>query len=475
MTANPRPRLASNALWLGAAQIAVVALSFGLTLAISRWLGAASLGQWRLAQAITSYLLVFTDAGLSALAIREIARDPSRTDAFGTPIVAVQLLAATTLFTLLVALIQLLALPTDTAWLTLLLASTVFPQTLSLGHVLQGREQMSVVAKIRMATQLASTVGGIVLLAATHQLVWVVPPILIATLAADGAMLAYVRRRFAVTVRLPKSREMLRLSRGAAPFLVSAIAIQLIMNADVLLIAAFSGVAELGLYAAPYAIVAQLLALGGPLMMAAFPRLAGTDGPATMALLRRLCSFLGYFVLPAAIGLALTSDLVVRRLFGPAYEQSGPVLALLVSLPLFGYHNMAVGQTLGASRHQTSVMVVSLLAAGINIGMNLVLIPRFGISGAAVAVIGSEVASAVAFSFLLRRFLAGQVLTAYFQSLPSAALMAIGLIGLRQANVNELAILVAVGAPIYGLSSLVLPSFGRHFVRRLIASHGHRG
>ena len=468
-----RPRLYVNAVWLGVAQLVVLALSFGLTLAISRWMGVASLGQWRLAQAITSYLLVFSDAGLSTVAIREIARNHGMTGKLGIPIVALQLIVATTLFIALVLLLPLLTLQSDTAWLAILLAATVFPQALSLGHVLQGREQMSTVAKIRVAAQLMSTVIGIILLAVTRQLVWVVPPMLASALAADAIMFQVVRRRFGIGMRLPAVREALKLSRDATPFLVSAMAIQLIMNADALLIGALRGTSELGLYAAPYAIVASLLALGGPLMMAAFPRLASTNGAEAIVLLRRLCAFLGYVVLPVSVGLALTADLVVGPLFGPSFQSSGPVLGLLAALPLFGYYNMAVGQTLGASHHQAAVMVVSIVTAGINITLNLILIPHMGITGAALAVIAGELSTAVAFTFLLRRMLGGQSVTSFLESLPSAALMAIGVVLLRQSRVDDLAVLVSLGAAIYGLSSMVLPSFGRDF-RRMVVAAGRR-
>jgi len=473
-TRRQGPRLATNAVWLGAAQVATVALSLGLTIAISRWLGTASLGQWRLAQAIVSYLLVVADAGLSSLAIREIARNPSKTSAYGTPIVALQVAVATVLFFSLAVVLALVALPTDMWLLTMLLAAVAFPQALSLGHVLQGREAMSVVARLRVAMQLASTVGGIVLLAITGSLVWVSPPILLSTFIAAGVTFAYVRHRFDIAIRLPTRPEVGLLARGAAPFLVAALAVQVILNADALLIGALSGVTDLGLYAAAYAIAAQMLALGGPLMTAAFPRLSSSGADARLDLLRRLCSFLGYFIFPAAIGLALISDLFIDLLYGSAYVASGPVLAILVALPLFGYYNMAVGQTLGASRHQRSVMVVSLMTAGINIGLNLLLIPRLGITGAAITVVASELATAAAFSILLRRHLSGQVVTTYFENLPSVAIMSITLIVLRAAGIDQLLVLIFVGATVFVLSSLALPSFARSFLRDLIASRRGR-
>jgi O-antigen/teichoic acid export membrane protein len=73
-------------------------LALTTTLVISRALRVAVLGRWRFAQAATSCLLAFSDAGLTSLAIREIAKNPRKTGAFAVPMEAIQVLGAGLLY-----------------------------------------------------------------------------------------------------------------------------------------------------------------------------------------------------------------------------------------------------------------------------------------------------------------------------------------------------------------------------------------
>jgi hypothetical protein len=59
--------------------------------------------------------------------------------------------------------------------------------------------------------------------------------------------------------------------RQGAPFLIAAVAIHMIFNADVLLLEWLRGDAELGMYAASYALAAQILLLAGPSWRQRFP------------------------------------------------------------------------------------------------------------------------------------------------------------------------------------------------------------
>jgi len=92
-----------------------------------------------------------------------------------------------------------------------------------------------------------------------------------------------------------------------------------------------------------------------------------------------------------ALTFSLAKPLTVL-LYGTRYEQSATILALLS----FGYYfNAALGQnglTLKVYGKVRYVVVVNLLAAVVNVGINLLLIPRYGALGAAVGTCGTLIA-----------------------------------------------------------------------------------
>ena len=75
--------------------------------------------------------------------------------------------------------------------------------------------------------------------------------------------------------------------------------------------------------------------------------------------------------------------------FGARYEDSGVVLAILAIGNYFqaslGFNGMTL-KVLGKVRY---MVVINILSAVINVGLTLLLIPRFGILGAAIAMTGS--------------------------------------------------------------------------------------
>ncbi|HKW62493.1 MAG TPA: flippase [Candidatus Acidoferrum sp.] len=80
---------------------------------------------------------------------------------------------------------------------------------------------------------------------------------------------------------------------------------------------------------------------------------------------------------------------LTESLYGARYAPSGPILALLA---LGSYTNVALGfnlQTLKVLERLRYIILVSLIAALVDIGLNLLLVPRHGAFGAAIGTTGT--------------------------------------------------------------------------------------
>jgi O-antigen/teichoic acid export membrane protein len=451
--------LRGNAAWMWLARVAQIGLGLALILAISRILGPTALGQWRYAQAAISYALVFSDVGLSYLAIREISRDPPGAGLFGTPVVLIQVVAAIVLYGFLGLAVVTLPVPEDVKALIMVLGLTTFTQALSFGHVLQGFQDMAVLGRIRISSQLLATAIAIVVLLFARNLLWVAVPTILGGLIADWLIVRVARSRHGLQWRSVSRPEARGLLTAGSPFLIAAIGTQLIISADALIIGTFLGEHLLGLYSAPYVIANQLLLLGGPLMLAAYPRLA-SHGPGHQGqdLLRRIVAILGFLILPVALGGMVTSDLLIKTLYGPAYASSASLLPILLVLPAIGYYNMALNQTLGAMQHQWAATMTILVSAAVNVSANIVLIPTHGLLGAAIAVVLTEVVTAIAQTSLIHHYLEVQVATAFLRCAPAALGMAITVLAARIIVTHNIVLLILIGILTYGLESLILPS-----------------
>ena len=444
---------------LVAAQIVTAALGIATLLVLSRLLGPTALGEWRFAVAVTGYLLIVSDAGLSAFAVREIARNRSLTARLGWPVVLVQTAVAGVLYALLIAGLLLAGMHGRAFDLTALLGLSAFVHALGIGHVFQAYERMSTLALISIVSSVVATAVGLGILAATRQLVWLAVVPVVLGVVANVVLYRIGRRSFELPFQPPTARAALALLRSGAPFLVAGIATQLIFSADAIMIEIFRGVHELGIYAAGYAVPAQLLLLTGPLMAAVYPRLSGHGPAGSTKLTGDIAGVLGFLVLPLALGGATVSGQLVAALYGGRFHRSGVILAIAMSLPAIGAFNSVLAQALTARDRQRTVMRVALLTAGFNVAANVVLLPTVGIVGAAAAVAASELLTAISFS-ASDRSLAAAAVREYAPSLLHAAVAAGAVLTARAAWSTSLGVNIGIGAVIYAMLGFARPSPG---------------
>ncbi len=117
--------------------------------------------------------------------------------------------------------------------------------------------------------------------------------------------------------------------------------------------------------------------------------LASSDHAAINKLYWQTAAWMSVLSFPIfAMTFSLAQPLTVF-LYGARYEQAAPILALLS----FGsYFNVALGfnlQTLKVIKRLRYITVISVLAVLLNVVLNLVLIPRFGATGAAIGTAAS--------------------------------------------------------------------------------------
>jgi PST family polysaccharide transporter len=115
-------------------------------------------------------------------------------------------------------------------------------------------------------------------------------------------------------------------------------------------------------------------------------------------LLFELVSLLAWL---AAISFYFLSDSIVARLFGPPYQEAAAVLAVSAWAAVFVFSGV-VGDHWAIARNLTrQPMIKAVTGAVLNVLLNLVLIPRYGIVGAAAATLISQAVAAVGLNLLL--------------------------------------------------------------------------
>ncbi len=283
--------------------------------------------------------------------------------------------------------------------------------------------------------------------------------------------LAFLSTRMWRTVRLADVDRLLlrKLLRYGLPLTASLLLTLVVSTTDRVLLAVLDGPSDAGLYAAGYDLAHQAQTV---LMMivalAAYPLAVRTleqDGPAAAQHeLARYAELLLAIAAPAATGLALLAAPIGQVVLGQSF--SGVAVALI---PIIAFASMAAGLkayyfdlAFQLGQRTLEQVWVLLVTAGVNLVLNLVLIPDYGVQGAALATLLSYVAGLLLSAAYGRRYFVLPIPLAGFSKVVAAcAAMALVLWPLRAGGgPGQLAAAIFAGATCYLAAALLLDTCG---------------
>jgi PST family polysaccharide transporter len=178
------------------------------------------------------------------------------------------------------------------------------------------------------------------------------------------------------------------LIRHSWPLLLSTAAIMVYMKIDQIMVQSLAGNEMAGIYAAAARISEIAYFLPSIVLTSVFPALTTlrkTDASKYTHKLTQLFSGISLVAYIIAIGITLGAPLAVSILYGPQYASAASILAVHIWALLWVCHG-TLGQLFILNEKLTKLSLIKdCIAAFMNIGLNLLLIPRLGGIGAAIA------------------------------------------------------------------------------------------
>ena len=406
----PSSRLRHQAAWLLSGSGAAILFQALYFLLMGRMLGAREYGAFVGVVALVNVLSQFSSLGMEMVLLRTIARDRA---AFAATWSRALTVSASGFLLLLLAVLAYghSFLPPALQQLLpyLALSDALFGKLTQLSsRALQGADLARWSAKLLALTN-AARAGAATLLflwaANTHAHVSVLLWVRLYTVAS----LVVAAASFALVTRLLGRPRWARIGRShlleGLSFSFSSSAISVYNDIDKTLLVSHGMLAAAGIYAAAYRVVDVVSTPIVSLFAAASPRLfrqGAQQGPsgATRGA-RDLLRWAIPFGLVAAPLLALSAP-ALPRLFGHSFAASTTALRWLCLLPLLRGLHYAWGTAITACASQWLRTAAQAGAAGLNLGLNLWLIPRWGWQGAAAASLLTDGTLALSTFLILR-------------------------------------------------------------------------
>jgi len=372
-----------------ASRLIVFALSLVAGIILARTLGPGGRGQYALALLGPSLLVLVANLGVSNALIYNLARHTFHVDQLIGQVIPLALILggiATAVFVVVVALFGRQLLPGVPLNLVFIAAASVplalfFYFSLSFS---QGLEKFAAFNSLYLVNAAALVIllvplfvlrGNVTVAVAAWSLSWIPTAVL---------GLVFLARWGTLNLRLDPavSKALLKFGIvGYASFLTTYLNFRL----DTFLVNIFANATQVGFYAVAVSLAETIWYISTSAYTVLTPRVAAggsSNADATTGLVSRVV--VGASVI-AAIVLALLAPVIVQVLFGPAFRTS--VVAVWLLLPgivALSVARVLAGYLLGRNRQQVD-LAASLAGLVVTVAFDLILIPRYGFAGAAVA------------------------------------------------------------------------------------------
>jgi PST family polysaccharide transporter len=404
-------KIIANTGWLFVDNLVNVATGLLVGAWVARYLGPAQYGIFNYALALVSLLIPIVVLGLKDIVIRDIVRSPEDKDeilgtAFGLK------LAGSLLALGLVIGVGQITRPEDVLirWLVAILAGRFVFEALSqtLDYWFQSQVQAKFTVWAKNIGLLLSALVKIGLILSEAPLITFAWASLfeVFMFTVTLAALHRISQQTMFTWRVSFLRAK-RLLRNSWPLIISNLAIIVYMRIGQVMLGNMAGEEVLGVYSAATRLSELWYFIPMAISSSVFPAIVlSRENESYIVYGKRMQVFydimagIAYVII---IPLALLAPLIVTILFGSDYIEAGPILRVHVWAFIFISLGVSRSRWLIAENMIRFDMLATVLGAVVNIGLNFLLIPRYGGLGAAWAVTISQAVSTYLSSVLSRR------------------------------------------------------------------------
>jgi O-antigen/teichoic acid export membrane protein len=370
---------------------------------IARKLGSEAFGIYSGVIALTIFTGLLSDFGLILPTIRRISYDEKHQSLFIGETIAVRLFWGGIALVIIGILGGMFNFP---FLLVLLFSLSSILEILatSLVRVFEGRQEMKVVTLYTVVERCFFCLCVLLALWYDEDIVSVGVAYLISYTVMLSFSIALFQRQVG-KLTLHFSLGVLRnVSKVGLPFFISAIFSTMYFKADTLLLGVYRSDTEVGMYNASMRVIDAQMFIPMTIMATLYPLLSKFhfhEASDFVKVFRR--SFLTFSLLGIVITLTIYfgAAFIIDIVYSSPYREAVPTLEVLSFSVVFYFLNFLLSQTLVAVNRETSFTLVMVLSALLNIAVNLVLIPNYGIVGAAWSRVSTEMLMTAFFGVLL--------------------------------------------------------------------------
>ena len=401
-------RYFANTSWIFAEQILRLVAELLVGVWVARYLGAEQFGVLSYAIAFVAIFSTIAKLGLDSIVVRELVIKPSQKDKYlGT---AFWLKFGGAFFSLAVVALalQLTSNNYTTKLYILIIACGMISQSFEVvTFYFQSQVQAKYISSGKLMQLLLSSLLKIYLVYVDGDLKWFVLVSLVDQITLAAAyFIVYRRQQLGGFIRSFDYATAKQLLKDSWPLIFSGFVVMIYMRIDQVMIKEMLGDKEVGVYSVAVRLSEVWYFIPMVITNSLFPSVINAKKVSQelyYARLQRLYSFMVWIAIAVAIPTTFLSDWLVAILYGEAYQGAGQILKIHVWASVFVFLGVASSAWLTSENLQRYAFSRTFAGAVINVVLNLVLIPAYGILGAVIATVIAQSMAAFIFDVFTKK------------------------------------------------------------------------
>ena len=380
---------------------------FLLIVVWSRVYGQVGIGQYSFALGVTGFFAAFVGFGLHPFSIKELARSRAPVTTVYGRVLSLRLLLSVAALALLLLVVPFLPFTREFKLVIVIIGvyQVMIELVQGLAAVFIAKEEAHLSAMIGVSRKATSAAAGIAVALSGGSLV--VAAGMLPAITGLHLLIVYgvFAKKYGRPVLFASVSSIRNQVREAMPYAASRFLSQVYSRVDIVLVGFLVGAGGAGVYNAAYRVVFFLAFIPGIAAVSLFPRASRlyTDSVSDFSeLYHRSLNLIVLLGLPIAAGVWLTAPDLVVLTFGDEFREAASVLRILTVWLFLTFLSRTAAVFLMACDRQAHRTRGFFHATWMSVAAGLLLIPRFGIEGAAVAAVLSEAVPAILFVVWLR-------------------------------------------------------------------------
>lgn len=407
---NTIQKIVKNTGALFFAQIITSVIGFFYILYTAMYLGAEGFGILSFALAFTGIFGLFSDMGLSSLSIREMARSKDLAKKYTSNIAVIKVILFFISFSLIVLVINLLNYSEESIEVVYIIGLSVAINSLSniFNSLFQALERMEYISIGRIFNIVLIFIGTLFSIHQNYSIIAFAWVYFLSSLIVLVYLFAICYWKFFIPSPEFDIIFWRNTIKQSWPFFLSAIVDLIAFKIDIIMLSAMKGNTVVGYYSAAYKILEALLFIPGVFSASIYPITSNffvSSSEQLKIIFQKSVQYLLIISLPIAVGTTLLADKIIHLLYKGDFVQSTLALQILIwTIPAI-FLSYTFGTMLASMNKQILSFKINLFGMFLNIGLNLLLIPKYSFVGAAAATVLTSLSAFVCSYYFLSKFI----------------------------------------------------------------------